>query len=78
VHYAERVLEASVHCTGVNKVSPSKLPDSPQALESWLLDNTSLPIVDLDEAMDWATNFVFSMGVFRQRLKPPFDPFILS
>jgi hypothetical protein len=72
------VLEARVHRARVNKVSPCKLPDSPQALKSWLLDNTSLPIVDLDETMDWATNFVFAMGVYHQRLKPPVDPFILQ
>jgi len=78
VHYPEGVFKASVHRTRVNEVGPSKLPDSPQALKSRLLDNISLPIVNLDETMDWATNFVFAMRVFRQRLKPPVDPFILQ
>jgi uncharacterized membrane protein len=71
------VFKASVHGTRVNEVSPSKLPNSPQALKRWLLNNISLPIVYLDETVDWATNFIFAMGIFRQRLKPPADTFIL-
>jgi hypothetical protein len=65
------VLEAGVRRAGVNKVSPSKLPDSPQALEGWLLDYLSLPVVNLDETMDWAADFVFAVRVLRQRPSPP-------
>jgi hypothetical protein len=68
------VLEPSVHRTWVNKVGPSELPDPPQSLKRRLLDNIPLPVVNLNEAVDWAANFVFAMGVFRQPLNPPLDP----
>jgi hypothetical protein len=71
------MLEAGVHRTGVNKVSPSKLPNSPQPLEGWLLDDFSFPVVNLDETMDWAADFVFAMRVLRQRPSPP-SLFIVS
>jgi hypothetical protein len=64
------VLEAGVHRTGVNEIGPSELPDSTQALKSWLLDDFSLPIVNLDETMDRAANFVFAMRILRQCSTP--------
>jgi hypothetical protein len=58
------MLEASVHRAGVNKIRPSELPDSPQSLKCRLLDNSPFPVVQLNEAVDWAANFVFAMQVF--------------
>jgi hypothetical protein len=66
-----------MHCAGVNEVGPSKLPDPPQSLKCRLLDNIPFPVVNLNEAVDWAANLVFAMWVFRQPLNPPLDPIAL-
>jgi hypothetical protein len=57
------MLEPGVHGPRVNLVRPGQLPDTSQPLKYPMIDDLLLPVVDWDEAMNWATDFVSLMRV---------------
>jgi hypothetical protein len=65
------VLEARVHRSWVKKIGKSKLADSSESLERRLVDDLPLPVIDLNEAVDWAADLVSTMGISNQLRQPP-------
>ena len=63
MHNAKRVLKTIMHCTRVDLIGSSKLTDTPKSLKRGLFNNLALPIVQGDETVDRAANFVFLMWV---------------
>src|SRR5260370_4709932 len=61
MHDTQRVLESRVHRARVNVISPGKLADSSQTLECGLSDDIPLPVIESNEAVNRAPDFVRSV-----------------
>ena len=63
MHDAERVLKSGMHRAWIHLVCPGELSDAAEPLIGWLRDDLAFPIVERDEAMNRAADFVNSMGI---------------
>ncbi len=63
MHNSQRMFESSMHRTGINLIRPTQLTDTPQTLKRWLGDNLPLPVVQRNETMHRAANFILAMRV---------------
>ena len=64
MHDPDGVFETRVHRPWIDVIGPGKLPNSAEALENRSINDRTLPVVDLDEAVDRAADFVFAMRRF--------------
>lgn len=73
VHRSERVIEASVRSAGVNESGERQLPDPPESLERWGVDDEILDGLAEDEAMNRVADFTARHRESGHRLKrsPP-------
>ena len=67
MHDSERVLESGMHCTWVDIISPSELPNSTQPLKSRLRNYTPFPIVQGYEAVNGAANFIRAVRITQRQ-----------
>lgn len=63
MHDSQRVLKASVHRARIDVICPGKLSDSAKPLKCWLGDYIPLPVVQTDEPVYWAADFVGTMRI---------------
>jgi hypothetical protein len=63
MHDSKRMLKASVHRARIDVICPGKLSDSAKPLKCWLGDYIPLPVVQTDEPVYWAADFVGTMRI---------------